>query len=307
MKYTVVIGAVNIDVGGASEKKLIFGDSNPGRIGSSLGGVGRNIAHNMALLGLNVSLITALGADSGAQRVLESCADIGIDASASLTVSAASTSTYLFINDAGGDMALALSDMTIYNNLLPEFLETRCDIINGAEIVLVDTNIPEASIIWLAENCTAPLFCDPVSVTKAEKLRMVLGKFHTIKPNRIEAELLSGVKIRDEISLKTAADALLSTGLKRVFISLGSDGVYAAEKSIHARLSCPPTALINATGGGDASCAALAYAYTEGMDLVDSAAFALAAGSIAVEHKETINPNLCLESIMQRLERNEKL
>ena len=307
MKYAVVIGAVNIDVGGASEKNLIFGDSNPGRIGSSLGGVGRNIAHNMSLLNLRVSLITALGADSGARRVLENCEALGIDASFSLTDSGASTSTYLFINDSGGDMALALSDMTIYNSLLPEFLETRRDIINGAEIVVVDTNIPEASIIWLADNCTSPIFCDPVSVTKAEKLRSVLGKLHTIKPNKIEAELLSGVKITDEVSLKTAADALLSTGLNRVFISLGEAGMYAAEKGMYTMLSCPPTTLINATGGGDASCAALAYAYVEGMNLIDSAAFALAAGSIAVEHKETINPNLSLESVIHRLERNKKL
>ena len=66
-----------------------------------------------------------------------------------------------------------------------------------------------------------PIFADPVSTAKAEKLKPVLGKLHTLKPNRIEAELLSGVAITDDASLDRAADALLATGLHRVFISLG--------------------------------------------------------------------------------------
>ena len=52
--------------------------------------------------------------------------------------------------------------------------------------------IPRAS--W-RRSCTPPLFADPVSTVKAEKLRPILGKIHTLKPNRIEAELLSGVAI----------------------------------------------------------------------------------------------------------------
>lgn len=89
---------------------------------------------------------------------------------------------------------------------------------------MVDTNIPAQSIAWLAENIRLPIFADPVSTAKAEKLRPVLGKLHTLKPNRLEAELLSGVPITDEASLTAAADALLATGLRRVFISLGATG-----------------------------------------------------------------------------------
>ncbi|MFR0788393.1 MAG: PfkB family carbohydrate kinase [Vescimonas sp.] len=59
----------------------------------------------------------------------------------------------------------------------------------------------------------------------------MLGKLHTLKPNRLEAELLSGVPITDTDSLHRAAQTLLETGLHRVFISLGADGVYAADQS----------------------------------------------------------------------------
>ena len=52
--YAVVIGGVNIDIGGHSFQPLIPADSNPGKISVSLGGVGRNIAHNLSLLGTDV-------------------------------------------------------------------------------------------------------------------------------------------------------------------------------------------------------------------------------------------------------------
>lgn len=97
-----------------------------------------------------------------------------------------------------------------------------------------------------------PIFADPVSTAKAVKLQPVLGRLHTLKPNRIEAELLSGVAITDEASLRAAADALLATGLHRVFISLGGDGVFAADRSgerVH--LPVLPAEMVNTTGCGD--------------------------------------------------------
>ena len=59
-----VIGSVNMDIGGYSDRPLTAGDSNPGRVRMSLGGVGCNIARNLALLGVKVRFLTALGATS---------------------------------------------------------------------------------------------------------------------------------------------------------------------------------------------------------------------------------------------------
>ena len=219
--YVTVVGGVNVDIGGRPEAALVARDSNPGAVHSSLGGVGRNIAHNMALLGLDVRLLTAFGDDLNAQKLAASCGELGIDISQSPVIPGGRTSTYLFINDERGDMALAVSDMEIYQHLTPQTLAQRHKLLDASQVVVIDTNIPEESIAWLAENCAAPLFADPVSTAKAVKLKPVLGKLHTLKPNRLEAELLSGVPITDEASLNKAADALLETGLRRVFISLG--------------------------------------------------------------------------------------
>ncbi len=299
--YAVVVGGVNMDIGGRSFGPLIPRDSNPGQVRMSLGGVGRNIAHNLALLGAEVHLLTAFGDDVSAQKVAASCGELGIDISHALQVPGGTTSTYLYLAGPEGDMELAVADMGIYEHVTPSFLRSRAALLDNAQLVVLDTNIPAASVAWLAENCKVPIFADPVSTTKAEKLRPVLGRLHTLKPNRIEAELLSGVPITDIPSAGKAAQALLETGLRRVFISMGGDGVLAADHSGQVHVPCGPAEMVNTTGCGDAFMAAIAWAYLEGTDLQDTARAGLAAASIAMESPETINPAMNAQAVRERM------
>lgn len=300
--YAVVIGGVNMDIGGTSCQTLRAADSNPGKVRMSLGGVGRNIAHNMSLLGVDTRMLTAFGDDLYAQKIAASCGELGIDISRSLQVPGGTTSTYLFIADENGDMAVAVSDMDIYAHLTPAFLATRAPLLNNAQVVVMDTNIPAESIAWVADHISLPIFVDPVSTVKAEKVRPVLGKLHTLKPNRLEAELLSGVTITDEESLNRAADVLLGTGLRRVFISLGGDGVFAADHNSRCHLPCLPGKMVNTTGCGDAFMAAITWAYLEGTDLENTAKAGLAASAIAMESAETINPDMSVDALRRRFE-----
>lgn len=298
--YVVVVGGVNVDICGKSDAALIARDSNPGTVGISLGGVGKNIAHNLALLGLNVKMLTAIGDDEYAKRVRSECAEVGIDLSHARQVPGGNTSIYLAITGPEGDMALAVCDVALAAEITPAYLENELELLNGAAAVVVETNLTPEAIAFLAEHCTAPMFADPVSVTKAEKLAGKLGKLHTLKPNRIEAQLLSGVEITDVQTLSQAADALLDTGLQRVFISLGADGLYCADSAERIQLPCFATNLKNATGGGDALMAALVYCFVQGFSVYQTARFALAASSIAVEDEHTINPALNSDAVLER-------
>lgn len=301
--YAVVVGGVNIDIGGRAFAPLVAKDSNPGRVSTSLGGVGRNIAHNLSLLGVDVRFLTAFGDDIYAQRIAASCGELGIDISHAMQIPGGTTPTYLFLNDTDGDMALAISDMEICERISPAYFAANLNVLNNAQLVIADTNIPCESLSYLAEHCTAPLFVDPVSTAKAAKVKPILGKLHTLKPNRIEAELLSGVKITDDESLREAARVLLATGLRRVFISLGTDGVLAADHNEMLLQPCYPAKMRNATGAGDAFMAALAWAYLEGTNLEGSASAAAAAASIAIEGSETINPAMSADAVRKKINR----
>lgn len=301
--YVAVCGGVNIDIGAHSFAPLRAKDSNPGKVELSLGGVGRNIAHNMRLLGLNVELLTVLGGDSRAAQVEESCKTLGIGLSRALRVPDGRTSTYVFVGGSDGDMAVAVADMEICDRLTPDYFASQLAFLNGAAAVVLDTNLPRESLAYLAEHCTAPLFVDPVSTAKAEKLSGLLGHVHTLKPNRIEAELLTGVKIADDKSLRAAADALLLQGVQRVFLSLGEGGVLAAQRGETQIVPICKVNAVNATGAGDAMMAALVWSYLTGRSLAESAAAGTAAAALAVESEETINPKMSAEAVEARIKR----
>lgn len=300
--YVVVIGGANIDIAGKPFAPLVQRDSNPGQVSLSPGGVGRNIAQNLAMLDVEVKLITALGEDAYAAELAGSCRSAGIDITESLTVPGGSTSTYVFITNEHGDMELAISDMQIYDNLTPQYLERRADLIGNAALCVLDTNLTAETIRYIAETFHVPLFCDPVSTAKAGKLSGLMGNFHTLKPNLLEAELLSGVKIHDERSLERAANALLQTGLSQVFISMGQNGVYCANGERHATVPPYRSEIVNTTGAGDSMMAAVVWGWLQNLPMEDCARAGMAAASICIESAGTISPQMSGENVRKKMQ-----
>lgn len=295
-RYAVVVGAVNIDIWGRSSGPLIMRDSNPGEIRTSLGGVGRNIAHNMCLMGMKVQMLTALGGDAWAGQIEEGCRACGIGLDRAVRVGEARTGAYLYITGPEGDMALAVCGADITRYITPEVVEKNLDLLNRAELVVFDGNLTEETMDCLSSRCNVPLFVDPVSASKAKKLIPFLSRIHTIKPNVLEARALTG-----ENGAEAAAEALICAGVKRAFVSDGGSGMVAAHGLDMLRFPCCRARLVNATGGGDAVMAALCKSFSEGYDIFRSARYALAAGAIAVECEETINSGMSHERICRRM------
>lgn len=294
--YIAVVGAINIDIWGRSSSILILRDSNPGEISYSMGGVGRNIAHNLCLMGQRVSMLTAIGGDHWAAQIERSCADIGIDLSHAFHVPNERTGTYLAVSGPDGDMAIGLSDMAIADTISPEVILRELDFLNAAGLVVIDGNLSEETISCICENVTAPIFADPVSVTKGRKFLGHLDRIHTFKPNSLEAETLTGLG-----SPESAAAELVRRGVKRAFVSDGAGGMVVCDGGESFRVPCLPTVLVNATGGGDAVMAALCDSFMRGCSSIDCARRAMAAGSIAVESADTISPLMSAEAIRARL------
>ncbi len=292
--YVAVIGAVNLDICGRPGQKLILQDSNPGTVRSTQGGVGRNIAHDLRLLGENVAFLTVFGDDPNGAFLRQGCEDLGMDLTGSETIPGGHTSTYLYITDDRGEMRLAVSDMELIQSITPEWLEKRSELLAGAAAIAVDGNLMPEALQWIAEHCTAPIFADPVSVAKAERLRPILSKLHTFKPNLTEGQHLTG-----ETEPEAVLQKLLDLGVQRVYLSLGPKGILAGEGDMRALLPCYPTNLVNTTGGGDAVMAALIWAHLRGLNLEQSTRAALKAGQITVEYEGTNSPELTSEKLMK--------
>ncbi len=302
-KCAVVIGAANIDIGGTPYKPLVLGDSNPGVIKMSYGGVARNIAHNLTLLGFNVELVTAAGDDTLGMEMLRKCEAIGLDTSLSVVVPGGSSSVYLFINDEKGEMDLALSHVDIVKNITPKYIESISDVINSAEVVVADCNLSQETILKLKDICKVPLYVDTVSVSHADKIKGHLEGIDTIKPNLLEAEFLTDMIIESEYDCLEAARALINQGVRRVFISMGPDGMIAADKD-HAILADRyPVTVKSTTGAGDSAMAAIVWSTLneEGDGLTEPAMAANAAASATISVDPTIHPGMSVDLIKNKI------
>ena len=86
-----------------------------------------------------------------------------------------------------------------------------------------------------------------------------------------------------------------------MFISLGADGVYAADQSGSVTLPAPTAEMASTTGCGDSFMAALTWAYLQGSDLERSARAGLAASSLTMESTETIHPSMSEAELLRRM------
>lgn len=300
-----VVGAANIDIGGFPEGVMAMRDSNPGRIRMSSGGVGRNIACNLAKLGVQTQLVAALGGDAFAAVIRADCALAGVRLDHALAFEGAASSSYLFIADEGGDMQLAINDMGICARITPEALEGRIDMLNGMDAVVIDANLPEESVAWLAQNVRTPLLADAVSAAKAHRLLPALNGLCALKANAIEAATLTGLPVHDRASASAAARRLVAMGAHRAFITLGERGACAADEAGDAYLPGLPAQVVNATGAGDAFTAALTWMAAASPDagLWAWLAAGLGAASIAIEAEPTVNPAMSDELLAIRIRR----
>ncbi|MBR6165383.1 MAG: carbohydrate kinase family protein [Clostridia bacterium] len=296
-----VIGAVNMDIIGTPDAPLCPADSNPGRVSLSPGGVGRNIAENLCRLGRRVFLITVTGEDAYAGIIRENCRNAGMDLRYSFTDPLGHTSTYLCLNEQNGNLHAAISDMAICEQLTPDRLSPLLPVLNQGSMVLADANLPEKTLAWIAENVKVPLAADPVSAAKAHRLKPLLSRLSLVKPNLAEAEELTGLHPGEGGSYTFLADALHRQGVERVYLSLGSRGVWADDCRGGMLLPCIPGPIVNTSGCGDAFVAAAADAFLRGLDTEASARRGLAAASICAEDPAPVSSRLSPEAIDLRL------
>ncbi len=306
-REVTVIGGITADIEGVPQEDLKLQDSNPGVIRISHGGVGRNITENLGRLGVSVALVSAAGEDFvgiSAKNELES---LGVDVSQVVLYPEESSAMYLSILNILGDMEMGLCNMDVLEKITKERLHPMIPWLKESQILCLDTNLSEE----LLENLTRdleglPLFLDPVSVAKAGRARKTIGRFHTIKPNRMEAEELSGLTILSEEDLNRAGDWFLAQGVTRIFITLGSGGVYYREGSEQGLIPVRKTVLKSATGAGDAFSAAVLLGHLRQWDVRKTAEIAMTASQIAMESKAPVNPCMGMELLLNRWEKGGK-
>jgi len=291
-KQVAVIGGVNMDISAALTSPFVPADSVPGRVTLGCGGVARNIAHNLRLMGHEVMFVSVFGGETFGEMCWRECQAIGLDLSLSERCEGMRNGMYLCVNDQTGDMIAAVADTDIIARITPEFLEARIDAINASALVIADTNISTDALEYLIDHCTAPLMVDTVSTAKAPRLVKALQQsethaLHALKLNHQEAQAVT-----HSTSAMEAADRLTAMGVGQVYITLGGEGVYCSDGHRHEHLKAIPTRVINTTGAGDAFIAGVAHAQIAGIPFPDCAQTGLKAAHATLLSLQTVNPEI---------------
>lgn len=300
-----VIGGANLDIYGFPGAELMPAVSNPGRVETTCGGVGRNISENLARLGASVALVTAIGEDAHGDRIRQGAQAAGVDMSHSIRSTRYPTSTYLALQDGLGEMAWAVSQMDIMAEMTVENLRKEEPWLDKASALVLDANLPEAAIAWLANRYRhLPVWLDPVSVEKSKKLKGVMDSLFAIKPNRKEATQLSGIQANDREGVLANWRWFMKAGVTELWLSLGQEGLFFGNARGGFFAGVPTSDLVNANGAGDALMAGAVYSTLAGDTDQDRVRMALAAAALTCTSGETIHPDLSetrIKSIMHEV------
>lgn len=297
--YVTVIGGINIDIKGGPLGQLTAATSNPGKVHISAGGVGRNIAHNLALLGVPVYLLAAVGNDSFGIHILDETKQAGVQVDYVQVREGQTTGVYLAVLDHAHDLAVAISDMDVAASINPEYLEQQRGLIQQSRVVVLETNLSAEALrtaVDLCRQANVPYLIEPVSVEKAQKIRAIPGNVDTITPNISELEALSGCKLESLESLP-AVCAALHGRFGHLLVTLGAQGVYHYDSSKQhgRRYAAFPTRVLDANGAGDAFAAGFVSGIVHEFSIEPCIRLGMAAAHFTLQSADTVNNDVTFE------------
>ncbi len=275
--HIIVLGAANIDYLGVAETSPVPGVSNPGRIGTSLGGVARNVAENLARLGCHVSLCTALGDDHAGRLLRENAAmhDITLHAHP-----ASATSSYIAIFGPDGEDIIGIADTGALESIDEAGLDMFTSQASFGDIVVIEGNLPAFLLEEVFKTATGgQIYADAVSPEKAGRLYPFLGHIDVLKATEEEVEALGG------------AEHILSQGTT-LYMSRGKAGVTHVNTGRTMRLD--DLKVVRTQGAGDALLAGIIYGELKG---VDALRYGMAAAALTLKSPDAVSPSLTVKML----------
>ena len=186
-KPILVIGSAGIDIVGRAAAPLNEQTSNRAVIRTSRGGVARNVAENLARLGLETILIAAVGDDANGVRLATQAAECGIDTSHMILAPGERTGSYLALIDEQGFLKYGMADIEISEAITPQVLREKRELFKEAAMVVIDAKSAGPrrikTTVQLARSAKVPVCADPTSTTLAERLRPHLQDLYLVTPN----------------------------------------------------------------------------------------------------------------------------
>ncbi|MFT5197211.1 MAG: pseudouridine kinase [Candidatus Promineifilaceae bacterium] len=306
MSYILVIGACLMDTKGKPHAGLDPGTSNPADIKTTLGGTARNVAENLARLGAEVKLISAVGDDMIGRQLVRKTAASGVDTTHVQVIEGANTGSYIALLDASGGLSVALDDTRVMANITPNWIYQNRILIRDAAIVMVDGGVTSATletIVNQANKMNVPMCADPSSIRLATRLCPILDKLNLVVPNELEAAAICGSDYQgfDPDSSLSLARELVRKGVDTAVVTLSDFGLVYATGDESGYLPVHATRAVDSTGTGDAITAAILFGILEGLPTLECMKLGVAAAGMTLQTADSVYQDISLDELYNHL------
>ena len=280
-----------IVVVGSSNTDMIVRAANIPRPGETViggefrmagGGKGANQAVAAARAGGGVTFIARVGDDVFGRQAVEGFRRDGIETRFVFKDKGAASGVALIVVDNRGENSIAVASGA-NAKLTPADIEKAKGVIAAADILLLQLETPLETVSRAAKLACAHGVSVILNPAPARPLDdRLLRSITILTPNEIEAEILTGIKIKSRTDMAEAARKLMGRGVKAVLITLGARGVFVADEKNRTIVPAGKVKAVDTTAAGDVFNGALAVALAEGRALLDAARFANAAAALSV-------------------------
>jgi pseudouridine kinase len=294
----VCIGASFVDELLHTTHKILPATTNLAVVSKTAGGVGRNIAHQLAQLEVPVQLISVFGSDGDGDLLKETCIGAGVKLDASITIKGFS-GKYTGILNADGSLFTAFLTNAVNHLITPQHLELHKDLLKAASWLLADTNITVETIEWLltfSNRTNIPFIIEPVSVLPARKLKGVdLNGLYLITPNEDELPALCSEKA---VTTEQQVEEVLHRGVQFIWLHNGAQGsiLYSEEKTV--TLVAATADVLDCTGAGDASVSGFVLGKYLGMDDLNCLKLAHTLSTEILQVSGAVSENLSQQKLL---------
>lgn len=283
MKKIIVIGSSNVDMVVRTSHLPAPGETIlGGEFFMNQGGKGANQAVAIKRLGGNLIFMAKLGNDVLGRQSVGYFKKEGIDTRyIALDEDSASGVALISVDDHAENSIVVASgaNMLLNEQDVDKMLEEMCE----GDILLMQLEIPLQTVEYAARKAFGKGVKVVLNPAPARSLPKELFRhLYMVTPNRIEAEMLPGIKIANDADVEKVAEEICAMGVKNVIITLGSKGCLIREEGVSYRIDAFKVEPVDTTAAGDTFNGALCVGLSEGMDLKQAAVMASKASSIAV-------------------------
>ncbi len=269
----VVVGTIFVDLKCFPQRELNFTGRNPGRARFYHGGVGRNVAETMALLGSRVRFSSSVQEGGIGDEVLGRLRQAGVDVDGvNVTASPDGHGMWVAILHHNGDLACSVSQMPDVAHMERAWADHGRQLLDGAGLCVLEMDLSTAlaeRVLADAEAAGVPVVGLPANLACIRERPDLLERLHTFVCNQYEAEELYGQPVASVPAAKHAAREIVARGLQQVVVTVGALGAVALHRDWADPVHVPAhqVEVVDTTGAGDAFVAGLSHALGVGADL----------------------------------------